>query len=91
MVRHYTVSAVILRQVAYCSLNIASPGCSFRPGGHIDTGEEPIQALHREAREEVGIEILAEERFSHPFRSTTLPASTAYSSGWVSVHFGGPR
>ena len=49
-------------------------GLFLGPGGHIEPNEDPVEALHREVAEEVGIEveIIAEDRFAHP-AVETLP------------------
>lgn len=44
-------------------------------GGHIDPGEDPLEAAHREAMEEVGLEIqiLGEPSYEHGDEWTDLP------------------
>jgi 8-oxo-dGTP pyrophosphatase MutT (NUDIX family) len=68
MVRHYTVSGIVLPDGRVLLIEHRKSGSALPPGGHINPGEDPVQALRREVREEVGIdvEVLAERRFSHP-------------------------
>ena len=44
-------------------------------GGHIDPGEDPLEAAHREAKEEVGLEVVVpgEPGYAHGDRFTELP------------------
>ncbi|MBG0818657.1 NUDIX hydrolase [Planomonospora sp. ID82291] len=68
MIRHFTASAVVLDGDRVLLLDSAKgPGWIY-PGGHLEPGEDPAQAVVREVREEAGLEIelLAEQRFAHP-------------------------
>jgi 8-oxo-dGTP pyrophosphatase MutT (NUDIX family) len=78
MVRHYTVSAIVLHNDRVLLVEHRKSGTALPPGGHIEPGEDPVQALRREVREEVGIdvEILAEERFSHSCVQVVAPPFT---------------
>ena len=49
-------AAVIRRGLVLAARRITPPGWEF-PGGKIDPGERPQQALVRECREELGIEV----------------------------------
>jgi 8-oxo-dGTP pyrophosphatase MutT (NUDIX family) len=75
MVRHYTVSGIVLHDDRVLLIEHRKSGTALPPGGHINPGEDPIQALRREVREEVGIdvEVLAEQRFSHPGVGVVAP------------------
>ena len=68
MLRHCTVSAIVLHDDRVLLIEHRKSGTVLPPGGHINPGEDPVQALLREVREEVGIdvEVLAEQRFRHP-------------------------
>jgi 8-oxo-dGTP pyrophosphatase MutT (NUDIX family) len=72
------VSAIIIHNDSVLLIEHRKSGTHLPPGGHIDEGEDPIQALHREVREEVGIdvEILAEDRFNHPAVGVVPPPFT---------------
>ncbi|MGB1214038.1 MAG: NUDIX hydrolase [Pikeienuella sp.] len=75
---HYTrrpgAYGVILRgRGALLALN-ESPGEEFAlPGGGIDPGESPVQALHREAMEETGYRIAVLRRVGAYQRYTYMP------------------
>ncbi len=59
----YVVGAAILREgrclVARRSADMDAPGCWEFPGGKVEDGELPRQALVREIREELDVEIAA--------------------------------
>jgi 8-oxo-dGTP pyrophosphatase MutT (NUDIX family) len=67
MIRHYTASAIILNREEVLLVKHARMGVWLYPGGHVDANEDPAQAMHREVREEVGIdvEIIGESRIAH--------------------------
>lgn len=77
MIRHFTASGVVLSEDFGHVLLIEHRklGCWLYPGGHVDTGEDPVQAVLREVAEETGLtcQIIAETRFSHP-AATVLAA-----------------
>jgi 8-oxo-dGTP diphosphatase len=56
------------------------------PGGHIDVGESPSDAVRRELREELGIEILLES--DKPFRVYD-PAPDLTIHAWVVTEWSG--
>ena len=44
------------------ALQIAKGGCWCFPGGHVEPGENSRQAVQRELREELGVDVVATER-----------------------------
>lgn len=56
------------------------------PGGHIDTGETPANAVRRELREELGVEIRIES--DEPFRVYD-PATDLTLYAWVVTEWSG--
>lgn len=74
MRRHFTATAVIVDAGRVLLLEHRKLGVWLPPGGHIDADEDPEQAVRREVREEVGLEvhILCDERPTHP-AVTTVP------------------
>lgn len=75
MRRHFTATAVILDAGRVLLLKHRKLGLWLPPGGHIEADEDPEQAVRREVREEVGLEvhILTDQRPTHP-AVTTVPA-----------------
>ncbi len=57
------------------------------PGGKVEEGESPIEALIREYREEVGIEVIT----LRPWLSWVLPTALKASVFWVEKALGNPR
>jgi mutator protein MutT len=50
-----------------------APGKSHLPGGHVEFGEHPVEALARELREELAIDVVVEEPlwvFHYPFEDS---------------------
>lgn len=69
IVRHFTASGIILDEADRVLLvKHTESDVWLYPGGHIEPNEDPAEAVRREIREEVGIEvdIFAEQHFSHP-------------------------
>ena len=55
--KHFTATGFLVRNGTVLLLKHRKLGMWLPFGGHIDPGEDPIEALHREAREETGFEI----------------------------------
>ena len=76
MIRHFTASGIVLSDDGHVLLvEHRKLGWWLYPGGHIESDEDPAQAVIREVTEETGItcQITAESRFIHP-AATVLPA-----------------
>ena len=54
---HYRVVGVIVKDDKYLVQNIGGKDYYVLPGGHVNIGETSIDAIRREIREEVGIEV----------------------------------
>ncbi|KGN33675.1 DNA mismatch repair protein MutT [Knoellia sinensis KCTC 19936] len=55
-------------------------------GGKVDPGETDVQALHREIREELGVEVEIGELLEGPLERGRWPLGTAYAmSVWLAV------
>jgi len=48
------------------------------PGGKVDPGESPLSALHREVREELGVEVRLGEHVPGPLPGNTWPLGDRY-------------
>ncbi|WPO99468.1 NUDIX domain-containing protein [Pseudomonas sp. HR96] len=58
-----TIAAALLLDAQGRTLLVRKRGTAFfmQPGGKIDAGEQPVQALIRELREELGLQIAPEQ------------------------------
>lgn len=54
---HMTARGILMRGGSVLVMRGVREGFAHLPGGHIDPGEEPIDALIREIREELGPEL----------------------------------
>ncbi len=66
MERHFTVSGFV-SQGGHTALHWHRLGLWLPPGGHIDAGEDPIEAVVREVHEETGI------------RAEVVPTTSGYA------------
>ena len=78
MTRHFTSSGVVLHAGRVLLIQHAKLGWWLPPGGHLEPGEDPVQAVLREVREEVGLEcvVVAQERFTHHHIEVVPPPFT---------------
>jgi 8-oxo-dGTP diphosphatase len=79
MIRHLTASAIVLDDAGRVLLvEHNKAGLWLYPGGHVEPNEDPAQAVLREVREEVGIDvyIVADSRFGHPAVAVVPPPFT---------------
>jgi 8-oxo-dGTP diphosphatase len=77
--RHLTASAIVFDASGRILLiQHRRRGFWLYPGGHLKAGEDPVGALHRELREELGIEVdlLSGAPFTHS-AVTVVPAPFA--------------
>lgn len=74
MDRILTATAVIIRGETVLLVEHLKSGYLLPPGGCLEHGEDPVQAVRREIREEVGLELdlIDQPRFAHP-AITALP------------------
>jgi 8-oxo-dGTP diphosphatase len=70
-----------------CADRASYPDVWDLPGGHVDPGESPADALTRELREELGVDVAAP---GPPFEIATVPSGddTIRMSVWVVDHDG---
>ncbi len=57
MKRHYTSSAIIIKNDSVLLHSHKKIKLWLPPGGHVELNEDPVQALHREVLEETGLKI----------------------------------
>lgn len=55
--RHFTASALVFHKGKVLLLEHKKLGTWLYPGGHIESNETPDEAIHREVKEETGIDI----------------------------------
>jgi 8-oxo-dGTP diphosphatase len=82
MVDHRVVAVILLRpqEVLLCHrtpARLANPDVWAFPGGHVEPGENPLDALRREVAEELGVELAGVDgdpvlRRAYPQRSLDL-------------------
>lgn len=90
---HHVV-AVILRQGERVLLCHRSPSRRWYPdvwdfpGGHVEPGERPEDALRREMREELAVDL--EDVDGEPVLRRTDPHEGLYLTVWVSSSWSGP-
>lgn len=59
---HYSVGAVIQKDGKYLLLDRTHVPFGYAgPAGHVDVGEKPLDALHREVKEETGLLVIDSE------------------------------
>ncbi len=82
MTRHFTASGLILRDGHVLLVRHLKSGLWLYPGGHLNDNEDPAQAALREISEEVAlrVEIVSEQRFSHPAVSIVPVPFTTWST-----------
>ena len=78
VIRHFTATAVILDDGRVLLIDHPKLGWWLPPGGHVEPNEDPVQAVRREVREEVGLEVdlVTDDRFSHPAVGIVAPPFT---------------
>ena len=57
MKRHYTSSAIIIKNDSVLLHYHKKIKLWLPPGGHVELNEDPVQAVHREVLEETGLKI----------------------------------
>jgi 8-oxo-dGTP pyrophosphatase MutT (NUDIX family) len=77
---HVTGSAIVTGPRGVLLLRHRRLGIWLQPGGHVDPGETPWEAAHREAREETGLDVT----FAGPLDDAGVPPLIH-----VDVHAGG--
>lgn len=67
MIRHFTASGIVLHDSQVLLVKHGKMGIWLYPGGHIDANEDPVVAVVREIREEVGldVDVVAPTTFHH--------------------------
>lgn len=57
VIRHFTASGILLHDNGVLLVKHGRMGVWLYPGGHVDPNEDPVDAVIREIREEVGLEV----------------------------------
>ena len=64
------------------AMRLAYPDCWDLVGGHIESGESPDQAVHRECREELGVDIHDPQPFPMTVSDPTLDVYAFVVTRW---------
>ena len=74
----WTVGAFIVHQQKVLLIDHESLGCWLCPGGHVELHEDPIEAVFREVKEEVGLEIeIWDDHFQEFYSREQIVAASA--------------
>lgn len=80
---HYSVGAIIEKDGKYLMIDRKLPPPGFAMiAGHLDEGEDPITALHREVKEEGNLTVLSEELLFEDKHSSTGCVKGVKNHNW---------
>jgi 8-oxo-dGTP diphosphatase len=84
---HEIVLAVFIRESAVLLMHRRSsrrwyPDCWDLVGGHVEADEKPEDALVRECREEVGVEVLSHRRVRFRIDGSAMKAELFFITEW---------